>query len=144
MLPSNGRAVALCQTAVRRSLLSSRWSGGESGFGIILSNRGSLVSARYLEPRGRGILSTELWSLYSELSPDKCYQWHHLGSPPPIYCHQGCILSQKEGLKLTMTDTVLILGLKRKLDSTGWDICSLYGFRIPRQSLLGGCSRQTW
>ena len=37
-----------------------------------------------------------------------------------------------------MTNTVLLLGLERKPDALVWDICFLYRFRIPKQSLLGG------
>lgn len=109
-----------------------------TGLWFILSHRGSMLSAPYLEPWGRGILSTGLWSLYW----GECSERHHSGRPKYNYCHQGRILSTTEGLRTTLIDTVLILGLKRKLDSMGWDVCSLYGFRIPRQSLLGGGSKE--
>lgn len=37
-----------------------------------------------------------------------------------------------------MTNTILLPGLKRKPDALVGDICFLYTFRIPKQSVLGG------
>lgn len=37
-----------------------------------------------------------------------------------------------------MTNPVFILGWKRKLDSAVWGVRSVYRFRFPKQSLVGG------